>query len=476
MKLKKTFFVVLLPFITLINVHAQKEAWNWNFGTNAGVDFSTGSPVAILTNSISTVEGVASISDSSGNLLFYTDGITVMDHNGIPMPNGTGLYGHASSTQSAIILKMPGSDSLYYLFTVDNKDNGAQHGLNYSIVDMSLTAGFGDVTQKNVSVRPLVKEKLTAARHANGTDYWIITNDWSSDDIYTYHLSASGLNTTPVVSSIGPFHSFGADNTLGYLRVNRQNSKVAIALWGFASIEVMDFDNSTGLCSNKQSIQGTGNDMQSIYGLEFSPNGNYLYATNLNYNGAGIPYNLLQFDLSAGTGTQIYNSRVNIFSQTFSLSTCIYYFGALQLGPDGKIYIAVECDTYLHSITNPDLQGVACNYVPQAVSLGGRVCRLGLPNFLSTYVLPTTGVTNQISAINDISISPNPSNGNFSVNLNALPGSNVTMTVCNILGKKLIEKQLNTGKNEVNLNYTAGVYVATLNAGSDTRTVKIVVN
>src|SRR5262245_26794541 len=97
----------------------------WYFGSNAGVTFQSGSPVAASGGQINTVEGTAAFSDASGNRLFYTEGVTVWNRNHIPMPNGNGLMGNASSTQSAVIVQKPGSTNIYYIFTVD-----AQAGVN----------------------------------------------------------------------------------------------------------------------------------------------------------------------------------------------------------------------------------------------------------------------------------------------------------------------------------------------------------
>src|SRR5689334_13900878 len=90
---------------------AQTYSWNWNFGINAGINFSTGSPVAFTTSVLNTMEGCATISSTSGNLLFYTDGVTVYNSQNTVMTNGTGLMGHASATESAVIVKKPGNST-----------------------------------------------------------------------------------------------------------------------------------------------------------------------------------------------------------------------------------------------------------------------------------------------------------------------------------------------------------------------------
>ena len=180
--------------------YGQKETNLWYFGFNAAIDFNSGSAVSLSGSQSYTSEGSASISDSAGNLLFYTDGIYVWNANNNTMPNGWGLYGGTSSTQSALIVPAPGSDSLYYIFTTGQQ---LEFGLYYSIVDMSLQSGLGDVSVKNVLLDNQTCEKITAVCHSNGTDVWVIAHDWDNNDFEAYQLSVSGVSNSPVISSIG---------------------------------------------------------------------------------------------------------------------------------------------------------------------------------------------------------------------------------------------------------------------------------
>ena len=107
MKLKSLF---ILLFTTL--VYSQQEASVWYFGHNAGIKFNASGTVTALTDGqLATSEGCATISDGTGNLLFYTDGVSVWDRNHQIMQNGTGLMGHTSSSQSATIVPLPGSST-----------------------------------------------------------------------------------------------------------------------------------------------------------------------------------------------------------------------------------------------------------------------------------------------------------------------------------------------------------------------------
>ncbi|HYV92189.1 MAG TPA: hypothetical protein VE978_10415, partial [Chitinophagales bacterium] len=112
---RKILFLVCLSFS--IHAFAQHETDNWYFGSYAGVSFSSGVPVAFAGSPLYTNEGSAALSDSDGNLLFYSDGYSIWDRTNTLMPNGTMLNGSSTCTQSALFVPYPGSDSLYYLFT-----------------------------------------------------------------------------------------------------------------------------------------------------------------------------------------------------------------------------------------------------------------------------------------------------------------------------------------------------------------------
>ncbi len=130
---------------------AQKETDHWFFGTSAGMDFNSGTPIQEVGAVFSMNEGSAALSTSSGSLRFYTDGMQIWNANHANMPNGTGLLGNVSSTQSAIIVPNPSNLNEYYVFCV--AADGDTAGFTYSIVDMTLDGGLGDVTAtKNIFV------------------------------------------------------------------------------------------------------------------------------------------------------------------------------------------------------------------------------------------------------------------------------------------------------------------------------------
>jgi len=254
-------FIVAL-FISFVSL-AQNEANYWFFGEYAGLNFASGMPVALSNGVLTTLEGCSSISTSTGTLQFYTDGTDVWNRTHVRMPNGYGLKGDASSTQSAIIVPHPADGNLYYIFTVDEvaNGNGGTNGLNYSLVDMTLDGLKGDVIpeQKNVLLTAPLCEKVTAVGHNNGVDTWVIAHKWGTNSFYCYLVTADGVNPTPVISSVGDVISGEINNAKGYMKVSPDGKTIAKANAGMNTIEIFDFNNSTGMVSNviKDFLAGT---------------------------------------------------------------------------------------------------------------------------------------------------------------------------------------------------------------------------
>lgn len=199
MKIKTLF---LFQFAFCMCGISQNEFSKWYFGTQAGLDFMTNPPTVLTNGALNVFKGVATVSDSNGNLLFYTDGTGVLNGSHVLMANGSGLNGQAAgSLQAAIIVKQPGNNSLYYIFTTSQ--TAMTQGANYSIVDMSLAAGLGSVTVKNSPLYTPTCEKQVAVRHCNGKDVWIISHHYGSDEFRSYLLTEAGITSTPVISATG---------------------------------------------------------------------------------------------------------------------------------------------------------------------------------------------------------------------------------------------------------------------------------
>ncbi len=376
------FRYIILSFLFLppLVIFAQKEGAIWHFGNYAGLDFKSGTPVVIHGGQTNTIEGVATISNSSGDLLFYTDGMKVWNRLHQVMPNGTGLNGHVSSTQSAIIVPKIGDVGRYYVFTID--DYGSPQRLQYSVVNMNLDGGSGDLESKNIPVINGVSEKLTAVRHCNQRDIWIITHSTFGNTYYAFLLDSSGLNTTPVVSQTG---SSLLGLSLGYLKASPDGKKLACANW-MVNADISEFNNITGTISNTYSLFPNPSDTSyRVYGIEFSPNGKLVYASTYfvgpspNAHWGDL---LLQYDVSLATPASVRASKRIIAEQLW-----ITNFMALQIAIDGKIYMAKIDQKEIAAIDHPNVYGLGCGYISSAIqfTVSYEKSMAGLPNFIQSY-------------------------------------------------------------------------------------------
>ncbi|AGC78149.1 T9SS type B sorting domain-containing protein [Nonlabens dokdonensis] len=376
--------LLLLTFLFIpILTFAQLEAAWWFFGDNASVDFNSGAPMAAPAGSLATAEGCSAISDECGILQMYSDGTTVWDRNGNPMPNGTGLSGNSSSAQSAIIIPDLGASDRYFVITISQFA-----GLNYSIVDMSLRAGLGDVVpgRRDILIQQNTQEKVTATLSDDGTFYWILT--FEDGGVYSAYPAAGGiiLSSRGVDSTLPPTSTLTDDR--GYIRLSPDGSKVAnTSVTPAGTAYLAEFNNATGIVSNPIALTTSNNAIANFYGAEFSPNSELIYLNaNSSPNGNGcnnaVNREILQYNINSGGG---WNSTPFVFAANGAQNS---ERGALQLGIDGKIYHARACQPWLGVVRSPDAVGAAAGYTDDGLALNNN-SREGLPPFITSFFEPS---------------------------------------------------------------------------------------
>ncbi len=385
----KKYILIFFGLLSAHIVYAQKQTNIWYFGNRVGLDFNQTPPNTLSDGTANSQEGSAAISDNNGRLLFYTNGRIVQNRKQLTMPNGASLLGDLSSTTNTVIVPMPGTDSLYYLFTIGS----AREELPvfaYNVIDMKADGGFGDIIVKNIIVEDTVLEKMAAIRHCNKRDVWIVIKKWNTDEYYAYLLTASGLSTTPVISSTGLVTTGQINNSIGALKFSSKGNKLA-ACHGFDNdaVEIMDFNNTTGVISNPLVIHPNVIPHQStfngVYGAEFSPDGRLLYVSSTNSNAE--PSTLYQFDITSNNAAAILASKQVI------ANTTPWIGGALQLAPDNKIYMAMWNDSALSVIENPNIYGSGCGFVFNKIYLAQSTnfpVQFGLPIFMQSYFDPAS--------------------------------------------------------------------------------------
>ncbi len=359
----KRILSLIFIFSFQFSISQNKRANIWYFGSQAGIDFNSGSAVSLNNSAMSASEGCATMCDTSGALIFYTNGFNVWDRNHALMPNGTGLMGGSSSSQSSLIVPDPGNMNQYYIFTTESDAMG---GLTYSIVDMTLNSNNGDITTLNSPLVNSVSEKLTGFQKPGTNDIWVLTHEWGTANFYAYLITPTGINA-PVISTVGQVHA-GANNAIGYMKISPNGDKLCLAQSRNNDFELFDFDAATGIVSNPLILPATF----YTYGIEFSRDGKILYA-------AEFQNKIFQFDLSLGSAAAILASQLLILPTPVGLE-----IGSLQMAPDGKIYVCKNSSGFVGVINSPATLGQGCNYVDNGFDISPRQGIEGLPNFIQS--------------------------------------------------------------------------------------------
>ncbi|MCO5279675.1 MAG: T9SS type A sorting domain-containing protein [Chitinophagales bacterium] len=336
----------------------------WRFGDASvpgaddvpGLDFNSGTPVVINSGKHLLLTTTSAISDLNGNLQLYGSYQSIYDRTDNFLSNA-GVVGDSSwigINPCNLAVPMPKNPNLIYYFT-------AQVSLKYSVIDMSLNNGKGQAVVRNITLEPIpVDAKLAGVHHCNGSDVWVVGHRWDTNTFYAYLLTDTGIVSTPVITNIGPVANEQGYFQAGMIRFSPNGNKMVIVFSGSITLPYLfDFDKSTGVISNPIALQKDRSDN----GVSFSPDNSKLYiSTN---NGLVVQYNLL-----AGTATDIANSRKVILNVQNSFAT-------MQMGRDGKIYIAPSSlpnRLYLTVIHEPNKLDTLCNIQLDALYLNGAQC------------------------------------------------------------------------------------------------------
>jgi len=504
MKTKLFIHIICLVLIASQFTIAQKRNNVWCFGDSAGIDFNNGA--IPITTSLSTRGSCVSYCDTSGQLQLYAatgdnNDFTnfpyyarVFNNSNLLVANGDSMKG-PGWYKELILIPMPDDSMKYYLFGIGVTDPG----FCYSVVDMVQNGGLGEVVQKNVLLQTFkCSDGLTAIKHANGRDWWIICRRWdtSNDEFYQYLVTPSGISNV-IIQHIGAFSSQGFTT----LNFSADGTKMCLSNYT-GLLELYDFDRCTGIISNPVTIQPepTSAPYGWYWGCEFSASGRFLYVSTYHPPVSSV---LIQFDL--WSTNPIGTCDTLEFNTTPRIGN-----GFLKRGPDQKIYFgkAWECSAFpdcypypdsvynyvnmnLSVINYPDSLGAACGYAPFSFYLGGKRTYYGLPNN-PDYDMPALAGSpcDTLVSINE------PANTNTNaflhvyyasdwekafINADKLKGKNYSLRMVDILGKEVYSESgtLNSPYFTRDLNcasFASGIYLITFETESEKLVKKMQVN
>ena len=505
--------ILLLPLFCV----SQKRGAVWCFGDSALVNFSDTSNI---TNGISSAKSrgsCASVSDSAGNLLFYsTYNTDIWVAGGPPFQNGAifnkfhNVMDNGDSIvmqgwyNEVVIITNPANINEYYVFSIGVTASNKQ-GLWYSIVDISANGGLGIVTQKNVQLQSFMQvDCLTAIKHGNGRDWWILFRRWKNsplapnNEFHSYLVSPAGI-TNYNVQHIGSIQSTGFG---GFAFTNDGNGFAYFNPQGL--LELYNFDRCTGVISNPVNIhtESLQAPYETYWGGAFSPSGKLLFISKLPYSSSSTSdtSRLYQFDITA---PNIAASADTLWETPFMLQ-----MGQLKLASDGKIYQSNNYygvypypdTTYnmynmnLSVINSPDSLGVACNLQPYSFYLGGARTYYGLPNNPDYDMPRLQGSPCDTVLFTNLTPVPSPRGEvlqatyvrdwqKLFVNAQHLKGTTYTLTVTDITGRQVYvergERRVAGGYFTIDLDcssFSNGMYIVILTTNKEQLSKKFVKN
>lgn len=315
----------------------------------------------------------AVISDSSGNYLAAFNGIRIYDSEGKIMMNGDSirndtlpyLYGYADDDlpQGSLFLPWPNHpDSLLLLYNSQGNaawpDSSDLASLNlfYAVIQKSGNNGRGGVVQRRGTVLndSIQYGRLTAVKHANGRDWWILVNERYSNRFYRILFDPSGihvLGTQMVPLSIIDGMGQAAFSPDGHFYAVKNSVGIHIG----NSIDIFRFDRCSGYLTAQYQKHWDGS---SRGGVAFSNNSRYLYVSHR--------LELFQYDLWSDN---LDSSRVlvGVYEPVPGFSPTFY---TMQLAPDQKIYMcSTNGQKTLHVIHHPDRPGADCGFQQRGIQL-----------------------------------------------------------------------------------------------------------
>ncbi len=372
------------------------------------------------------IDTQGNISDENGNILMSSNGIFIADATGDTMQGGGGLNpGQVADDfkdnglpmpYANLFLPMPNDSNKYVLFhqVLDYTTNNVPN-IYYSIVDISLNGGLGEVISKNnVIATGAFGVGMSACKHANGRDWWIVAISYDGSLIHEFLLTPNGVNYIGIKNfQLQPTWGWGGQPVFspdGEKFALRGGYVGGINWYHF--INLLSFDRCTGDFVLDTVINYS--DSTLGYGTMFSPDSRFLYFSTSEH--------IYQVDTDApniGATFQTVATNDVFASPVPPLYTNFYL---MYLAANGKIYVSSTSGVkHLHEMNYPDSSGIACDV--QLHNVFTDCYFIGVPNHPNYYLgrkigspcdtIPTGFEEKEHDF--KFSVSPNPNNGNFKI-------------------------------------------------------------
>lgn len=368
------------------------------------------------------------------------------------------------ATQSLLFFPSSAHNDQYFFVHLNQRERDRYSDeLLYTVIDAAADQGKGAVTDKAIFVHSdAYADALTAVKHGNGRDWWIVAPVRKTNTYHIFLLSPQGISQ-PKVQSIGEsdLYSFACQAVFSpdgtqYARHAPHRGKA----------QILNFDRCSGEFCCPRDIRFPVKDSSGIVGggLAFSPNSRLLYIS--------ISLEMFQFDTWNASAPLKIGEFDGFKAPVFPAA-----FFQQVLAPDGKIYMGTSNGTnVLHVVHAPDSTGLACRFEQHAVTLPVQH-GFAMPNFphYRLYDLrgspcdslgidaPEGSDITWLAQKDQVGIWPNPADQEATISIP--PEALGPLRVYNVLGQLMHEIPSVRGSLSLTLDvstYPAGVYFATV--------------
>jgi hypothetical protein len=382
----KGYFLFLALVFFSVTIQAQKRNNIWAFGDSVGLNFNTNHVSVFKSKSKGDTIPyyISSICAKNGDLLFYTDGLTVWNRDNIVLPKYKNWWPWQGNVMP-LITPYPSADSLYYIFGIDDDAVHWQNAfkLQYFSIKMYKPGDVEEVVYpKPVSMTSFYRtlldntsHVLAGTGHCNQKDTWITTH--APGALYSFLITGSGVNPVPVITpvpaSVLPLKKLNAKYS--NIKFSANGERLIIPENDNNKIVVVDFNNQTGKFSNSVTLSVPAG--QTLEDIEITADAGKLYfgsyETLDDYAGTEVHY-IYQMDLNAGSSAAIEKTIYKVTADRVACTRiCFIIRRTMQLGPDGKIYISkregspLTLDRTLAVIDNPSKTGIDAQYLQMKI-------------------------------------------------------------------------------------------------------------
>lgn len=416
---------------------------NWYTSWSNMLKFHTGAPIfdTSFPETSPSIYALTTQSDNSGNLLFYAGKDYVWNANNQQLNTQKLAPDAGARVNSIISVPNPGSTSKYTLFT-NNSNSYNDQGFRYHIVNATSTtpATLGPIRQpikipsnqgfltSSIDGALIGGEGVTAIKKCSGDDYWIITQLKKYNAYFLVVYSFTNTSTNGGLTYVSQFQIDPINVDVNSIEASPNGDKLFLFLnGGGIKAFIYDFNKISGTISDEKTISFPSG---AISGAAFSPDSKLLYII-------GGQRTINQYDLSSPdiNSTRIYVTRLPINK----------YFQAMQLGPDGKIYMNITSSKQLAVINSPNTRSTsgnpnACLFTTNGPFRSGvnyAELGTGLPNMIdakhaTVYPGTPTSISSYITACNTYKFFPDFCGTSFSWDFgDPASGSNNTSTAEN---------------------------------------------